>query len=189
MPNSVDKKFIMSMQWKEYVLFEWLLDLFHKNWWNSIQTTVISYDPFIVKATVQWDNGSYEAIWDADENNVNKYIVKHVYRMAETRAIARALRLYNNIWMTSAEELWWDAEKQENEKTQEKNEIKERINQEQVDNIKAKIMQNWWLYDKQWNKYDTAKQYQAEMMKHNIWMKNAFVEDIQSLLDNIQKWQ
>ena len=42
---------------------------------------------------------------DADSKNVNQTIALHKIRMAETRAVNRALRLATNIGMTSAEEL------------------------------------------------------------------------------------
>ena len=104
----MEKRFITNLQWKDFVLFEWLLNEFHENWGKSIKTEVISTNPFIVQATVEWEKWTYQGIGDADDNNVNKLIARHKIRMAETRAIARALRWYNNIWMCSADELWGD---------------------------------------------------------------------------------
>lgn len=101
----MDKKFIISLQGKDFVKFEGLLNEFHKNGGKEIFTEILNYDPFIVRATVKGEKGTYTGIGDADETNVNKMIVKHKYRMAETRAIARALRWYNNIGMCSADEL------------------------------------------------------------------------------------
>lgn len=106
----MEKKFIINLQWKDFITFEWLLDAFHANWWTSIKTQIVSNDPFIIQATVEWKKGIYQWIWDANTENVNSQIVKHKFRMAETRAIARALRWYNNIWMCSADEIWEDTE-------------------------------------------------------------------------------
>jgi len=104
----VDKKFIINLQGKEFITFEGLLAEFHNNGGNQIDTEIISKEPFIVKATVGGINGSFSGMGDADEDNVNRMISKHKIRMAETRAIARALRWYNNIGMCSAEELGGD---------------------------------------------------------------------------------
>lgn len=45
---------------------------------------------------------------DATVKNVNKMIIPHVYRMAESRAYARALRFATNIGEPLAEELHED---------------------------------------------------------------------------------
>jgi len=101
----IDKKFIINLQGKEFITFEGLLNLFHEKGGNEIKTEILSQDPFIIQATVKGIKGIFQGIGDADDNNVNKLISKHKFRMAETRAIARALRWYNNIGMCAAEEL------------------------------------------------------------------------------------
>ena len=101
----VEEKFIIKLQGKEFITFEGLLNEFHKNGGKEINTEIISTEPFIIKATASGQIGTFSGIGDADENNVNSMINKHKIRMAETRAIARALRWYNNIGMCAAEEL------------------------------------------------------------------------------------
>jgi len=101
----MNKKFIINLQGKQFVTFEGLLDEFHKNGGTKIETRIISKNPFIIRAKVEGEKGTFEGIGDADETNVNKLIARHKIRMAETRAIARALRWYNNIGMCSADEL------------------------------------------------------------------------------------
>jgi len=110
----MDKKFIINLQGTSFVKFEGLLDEFHKGGGTEIKTRIISFDPYIVKATVKGEKGLFQGMGDADESNVNKLIAKHKYRMAETRAIARALRWYNNIGMCSADEMGGDDVKQSN---------------------------------------------------------------------------
>jgi len=108
----IDKKFIINLQGNDFVKFEGLLNEFHANGGKSIVTEIVSTEPFIVRATVEGEKGMYQGMGDADEKNVNKMIVKHKIRMAETRAIARALRWYNNIGMCSADELGGSDDKQ-----------------------------------------------------------------------------
>lgn len=88
--------------------FEGLLDAFHQNGGKSIKTEILETEPLIIQATVEGEKGTFQGIGDANENNVNKLIARHKIRMAETRAIARALRWYNNIGMCSADELGGD---------------------------------------------------------------------------------
>lgn len=107
---SIPKEFIQNIQGKEFVKYEGLLDLFHKNGGQSITTELVSKKLgeetfFIFKATVSGERGLYEGYGDACKGNVNSMIVKHMMRMAETRAKARALRDYNNIGIAAAEEL------------------------------------------------------------------------------------
>lgn len=107
---SIPKEFIQNIQGKEFVKYEGLLDLFHKNGGQSITTELVSKKLgeetfFIFKATVSGERGLYEGYGDACKGNVNPMIVKHMMRMAETRAKARALRDYNNIGIAAAEEL------------------------------------------------------------------------------------
>lgn len=107
---SIPKEFIQNIQGKEFVKYEGLLDLFHQNGGQSITTELVSKKLgeetfFIFKATVSGERGLYEGYGDACKGNVNPMIVKHMMRMAETRAKARALRDYNNIGIAAAEEL------------------------------------------------------------------------------------
>lgn len=104
----MDKKFIINLQGKEFVKFEGLLNEFHLNKGKSIKTEVVSIDPFIVQATVEGEKGLYQGLGDADEKNTGAMVAKHKIRMAETRAIARALRWYNNVGMCSSDELGGD---------------------------------------------------------------------------------
>lgn len=106
----INKKFIINLQGSDFIKYEGLLDAFHQNGGKSIRTEIISNQPLIIQATVEGEKGTYQGIGDADDNNVNKLIVKHKIRMAETRAIARALRWYNNIGMCSVDELSGDEE-------------------------------------------------------------------------------
>lgn len=64
----------------------------------------------IIRARVQVERGVFTRIGDASKDNVNPKIAPHIIRMAETRAVARALRLACNNGMCSVEELGGDTE-------------------------------------------------------------------------------
>jgi hypothetical protein len=116
--------FIVKLQGKEFVLFAGLQVLARELGLKSIETELISIDKedqitttddkttiikatglTIFKATVIGDMGAFTSYGDASPKNVGRMIAPHLIRMAETRAIARALRLYCAIGMTSIEEL------------------------------------------------------------------------------------
>jgi len=104
----IDKKYIINLQGKEFITFEGLLVLFHANKGKEIITEEVeksSFDSPMFKATVSGERGTFTGHGDANNTNVNSMIAKHKYRMAETRAIARALRWYNNIGLCSVDEL------------------------------------------------------------------------------------
>lgn len=109
----VEKRFIQKLQGKDFVTHEGLLDEFHKNKGVSINTEKLDSPEgmFIFKATVRGEKGDFTGHGDADDQNVNSNIAKHKMRMAETRAVNRALRLYNNIGMCSIDELKDTADK------------------------------------------------------------------------------
>lgn len=99
---------IMMLQGKKFIKHSGLLDIAHKSGLVSIKTDMVSQSPEIVifKATVEMpDNKIFEAYGDATKQNVNGNILPHILRMAETRAVNRALRFATNIGMTSAEEM------------------------------------------------------------------------------------
>ena len=104
----MDNKFILPLNGKEFVKFEGLLDMFHQNGGKSIKTAIILEEPLIIQATVEGETGTFQGIGDASPDNTNSMVAKHSIRMAETRAIARALRWYNNIGMATVEELGGD---------------------------------------------------------------------------------
>jgi len=117
----IDKKFIANLKGKDFVLFDGLLAMFHENKGKSIETEELpnstSESPKF-KATVTGERGTFTGHGDADSKNTNAMIGVHKYRMAETRAIARALRWYNNIGMCSVDELGGSEDNSDQKATQ-----------------------------------------------------------------------
>jgi hypothetical protein len=100
------KKHIINIKGKEFITFEGLLDIAHQKGLKSIETEMIEGTSYIFKSKVTMKDGSfYTAYGDANVNNVGDMIKPHIIRMAETRSIARALRLSTNVGMCSLEEL------------------------------------------------------------------------------------
>lgn len=109
---SIDKKFIVTLQGKEFVTYEGLLDVAHQMKLKSIKTDIVQLPNeenqylCIMKAIAVTEDGKeFHGYGDANPNNVNRNIAPHLIRMAETRAKARALRDLTNIGMTAFEEL------------------------------------------------------------------------------------
>lgn len=108
---------IINRQGKEFITFAGLLYIAHQTGLTSIESHPVYEDyesgRFAFRATVKGlkkvNNEMVEVCFtdegDASLNNVSKMIKPHVRRMASTRAIARALKLYTNVGMTSSEEL------------------------------------------------------------------------------------
>ena len=111
---TVDKRFVVNLQGKDFVTYEGLLDTAHQKGLVGIHTDIIQLptsqngNMCVVKAVAKTESGEFHGIGDADPNNVNRLIAKHIIRMAETRAKARALRDLTNIGMTAIEELGGD---------------------------------------------------------------------------------
>jgi hypothetical protein len=106
----MERKLYINLKGKDFVLYEGLLDEFHKNGGESIETELIQTELkeevfFIFKAVVKGERGTFTGYGDACRGNVNGMVTAHMMRMAETRAKARALRDYNNIGTCSVEEL------------------------------------------------------------------------------------
>ena len=108
---SIDKKFIVNLKGNDFVTYEGLLNEAHEKGLIGISTELIELpskdnnNRCIMKAIAKTDKGQFEGYGDADTTNVNSMIAKHLIRMAETRAKARALRDLTNIGMTALEEL------------------------------------------------------------------------------------
>lgn len=102
-------EFIKNLQGKEFITHQGLLWMAHHKGLKEIKTELVGMDPVIFKASVTMKDGSlFQAYGDATDDNVNSQIRLHKIRMAETRALNRALRLATNLGMTSLEELGGD---------------------------------------------------------------------------------
>lgn len=111
---TIDKKYLITRQGKEFVLYEGLLHEAHGRGLKRI-TTVLVQAPTaandqtaIVHATVEMKGGdgdTFDGIGDANTGNVNRMVASHIIRMAETRAKARALRDALDIGATALEEI------------------------------------------------------------------------------------
>ena len=112
----MDKKFITNIKGKDFVRFEGLLDAAHKDGLCGVETELLQIPDknngmvAIVKAVSRFKDKnnsvtSFSGLGDASPTNVNSMIVPHIIRQAETRSVARSLRLGTNIGMCSVDEL------------------------------------------------------------------------------------
>jgi hypothetical protein len=96
---------------KEVVTAKGLLHLAHNERLSKIRSTVVQApskengDTTIVHVHVRTSRGEFDAIGDANPRNVTPKIAPHAPRMAETRALARALRAALDIGAVAVEEL------------------------------------------------------------------------------------
>jgi hypothetical protein len=100
-----------SIHGREYTTLAGVLSKAHADGLSSIETKVIAL-PFenpqavaIVQATVTTSKGTFQGVGDASKDNVSPDIEPHLVRMAETRAIVRALRWATNSASTAEEEI------------------------------------------------------------------------------------
>ena len=108
----LDERFISSIQGRDFVIYAGVLDLAHQRGLRSVVVDAVQYPTAengmeaICKATVESECGETFVEWgDANPKNVNTMVVRHILRIAATRAKARALRDFTNIGMTCLEEL------------------------------------------------------------------------------------
>lgn len=100
---------------KEYVLLAGLLKLAHDNGLQRVQSKVLQFphaenaQTAVVQVQVVTQTGCFSATGDASPESVSPKMVPHLIRLAETRALARALRWANNIALTALEELGYEA--------------------------------------------------------------------------------
>lgn len=94
-----NKLYFMNLQGRDYITFEGLMALAHDEGIQGTKTEILKFpdkpgDMTIIRAIVTDKNGKeWSGIGDADANNTNKNVAKHAVRMAETRAVGRALRM------------------------------------------------------------------------------------------------
>jgi len=108
----LEKKYIINLHGKDFVLYAGLLDLAHQKGLLKLEVEPIQYPTkdngmeAIVKAVAVSRSGAvYSDLGDSNPSNTNKAIAQHVLRMASTRAKARVLRDFTNVGMTAVEEL------------------------------------------------------------------------------------
>jgi hypothetical protein len=88
----------------------------HEEGLSSVKTEIVQIPSgdnggvAIVRAEVQTKKGTFSGIGDASAGSVNRRIVPHIVRMAETRGISRAMRLAVNIGMVALDELGDEAD-------------------------------------------------------------------------------
>lgn len=116
--EGIPSKYIILLKGKEFITHRGLLFMAHEKGLYSVETELVQIKEdgtgtVIFKATVTMAvledqermYRRFTGFGDANEQNVNDMVAPHKIRMAETRAINRALRLATNIGMCSAEEL------------------------------------------------------------------------------------
>ena len=108
----LDERWITKIEGKEFVKYPGLLDLAHQHGLSSIEVDIVQMPTkdngnfAVCRATVMSKIGeTFIDVGDANPGNCSSKVSKHLLRMASTRAIARALRSYTNVGMTSLEEL------------------------------------------------------------------------------------
>ncbi|HOE13268.1 MAG TPA: SWIM zinc finger domain-containing protein [bacterium] len=108
----LDERFLSNIQGKDFVLYAGLLDLAHQHGLIRLEVEPLQIPTkengnlAICRAIATTRNGEvFSDIGDADPGNVNRKIAPHIFRMASTRAKARALRDLANIGITCLEEL------------------------------------------------------------------------------------
>ncbi len=108
----LDDNFIKKIDDKDFVLYSGLLDVAHQKNLCMVDVELIQYpsdenkNTAICKARVEtMDGKKFSDIGDANPQNCNSKVARHLIRMASTRAKARAFRDMDNIGMTALEEL------------------------------------------------------------------------------------
>jgi len=112
---SVPAEFLVNRQGSTFITYRGLIHLAHQQGLSATATELVQAPDAangmtaIVTARVTTEKGTFAGMGDANPGNVGKQIVPHVLRMAETRALARALRVATNAAYTALEELGDDA--------------------------------------------------------------------------------
>jgi hypothetical protein len=108
----LDERFIKTIDGKDFVLYAGLLDLSHQKNLISIDVELLQYPSkendhtAVCKAIAKTATGGiFVDLGDANFQNCNAKVAKHIIRLSSTRAKARCLRDLTNIGMTCLEEL------------------------------------------------------------------------------------
>lgn len=99
---------------REFITYQGLLAIAHDQGLNEIDTVLLqapnddNQRTAIVRATAKGKSGTFTGLGDACPENTSRRVVRHLLRVAETRAKARALRDLTNVAMVALEELGGD---------------------------------------------------------------------------------
>ena len=109
--TAIDRRYVQRIKGRDFVVFAGLLEMAHQEGLNNIETELVqcpseeNAHTAIARAKVRTERGSFTGIGDASPANVKTHIQPHLIRMAETRAIVRALRWATNVGQAAVEEL------------------------------------------------------------------------------------
>jgi|TARA_Y100000310_G_scaffold326056_1_gene390434 hypothetical protein len=107
--GSIPDAYILRLQGRPYVTHKGLVAMAHQHGIVEVTTEIVSWEPesrsAVVRASTVGERGRYTGMGDACPQNVSKQLASACLRMAETRAINRALRLYLGIGICSVDEL------------------------------------------------------------------------------------
>ncbi|HZD59426.1 MAG TPA: hypothetical protein VE439_03090 [Anaerolineae bacterium] len=104
-------KFVKKIQGKDFVLFEGLLEMAHSSGLKRVETQLLQAPHkdngmlAIVRAVIETEKGVFSALGDASPESAERPMQPHLVRLADTRAIARAIRIAVNVGMTAVEEI------------------------------------------------------------------------------------
>jgi len=108
----LDERFITNIKGKDFCLYAGALDLSMQKGLMKLEVSLLQFptkengNEAICRAVAESKTGEvFSDIGDANPKNCHSMIVKHLIRMASTRAKARALRDMCNIAIVSVEEL------------------------------------------------------------------------------------
>ncbi len=108
----LDERFITNIKGKDFVLYAGVLDLATQKGLLKLEVELLQFptkengNEAICRAVAESKTGEvFSDIGDANPKNCHSQIVKHLIRMASTRAKARALRDMCNIGIACIEEL------------------------------------------------------------------------------------
>ena len=108
----LDDRFMTNIKGKDFVLYAGVLDLATQKGLVKLEVSILQFptkengNEAICRAVAESGNGQiFSDIGDANPQNCHAMIVKHLIRMASTRAKGRALRDMCNIGIACLEEL------------------------------------------------------------------------------------
>jgi hypothetical protein len=108
----LDDRFITNIKGKDFVLYAGVLDLAAQNGLLKLEVQLLQFptkengNEAICRAIAESKTGEvFSDIGDANPKNCHELVVKHLIRMASTRAKARCMRDMCNISIAAVEEL------------------------------------------------------------------------------------